>query len=820
MDSGQSQLTARLDRGTAQGQMAFWDATLGKWTSTDETQLAWNSTTGFQELDGIQFDTSFTPATHAEGLMHWNSEDGTLEVGLAGGDVKLQIGQEVMIPRGKAVGSDISNGQLVYISGASGSKPELTLAKADSSATSKSTIAMATEDIAENTNGYYTAFGDVRDVSVPTATYTDGDVLYLSAATAGGFTNVKPVQPNLVVKIGYVVRAHNTEGIIFVNINQRTNNFEHIIGMTAGSIPFANTHGFLDEDNANLHWDYTNDRIGIGTDTPTQSLDVSGYVTSTNDDGYACKNVAGGDVGILKVDVNDDTIIGRLGDTDAIRITRDDGNVGIGVDPFNSSTRLDVYKSSGYLYSAVRTASTHVTTFVNGPTTSYDHAFFWDKNNDFRFLLTDDPDGGNIIEAMRITKEARVGIGTDSPNNKIQVAGLINFDDTLSNVALGTNAIKIGTTGSYNTAVGKDALKSTTTARGNVAMGWSSLYQCTKGNENFGLGVSSLGNVVDGDYNVGIGYEAVRYTNGNGNIGIGRTALLGTSGNNFSWNVGIGNQSGYSLTTGSSNIFLGAYSGYRQTSNGNLLIIDNQLRASAAEEATNSILYGTMATTPADQDLRINAQVGINITPTAYLSLPAGTATAGTAPLKFTAGTLLTTPEQGTIEFNGSKFYITNVAHQRAIDRTSDVALSTVTVANTTTETTIWTGVMAANSLVAGNVLKFQADGIVSSDSVGDLITIRVKVGGNTVVTLTSAAKKLVDAYWHMKANATQRTIGATGSRAFHIDLVIDEVNTEVIGIGIIDTTANMDVTITVQWNNADVGDIISLYQGFMEFKN
>jgi len=44
---------------------------------------------------------------------------------------------------------------------------------------------------------------------------------------------------------------------------------------------------------------------------------------------------------------------------------------------------------------------------------------------------------------------------------------------------------------------------------------------------------------------------------------------------------------------------------------------------------------------------------------TAYLHLPAGTATAGTAPLKLTSGTLLSVVENGAIEFDGSHLYIT-----------------------------------------------------------------------------------------------------------------------------------------------------------------
>ena len=50
---------------------------------------------------------------------------------------------------------------------------------------------------------------------------------------------------------------------------------------------------------------------------------------------------------------------------------------------------------------------------------------------------------------------------------------------------------------------------------------------------------------------------------------------------------------------------------------------------------------------------------GTGVTPSAYLHLAAGTAVAGTAPLKFTSGSLLTTPEAGAFEFLG-KYYGTD----------------------------------------------------------------------------------------------------------------------------------------------------------------
>jgi trimeric autotransporter adhesin len=71
-----------------------------------------------------------------------------------------------------------------------------------------------------------------------------------------------------------------------------------------------------------------------------------------------------------------------------------------------------------------------------------------------------------------------------------------------------------------------------------------------------------------------------------------------------------------------------------------------------------------------------NHRLGIGTTaPTAYLNIKAGTATAGTAPLKFTSGTLLGTPEVGAIEFNNDAYYgtITTGAARKQFAFTSDL---------------------------------------------------------------------------------------------------------------------------------------------------
>ena len=62
------------------------------------------------------------------------------------------------------------------------------------------------------------------------------------------------------------------------------------------------------------------------------------------------------------------------------------------------------------------------------------------------------------------------------------------------------------------------------------------------------------------------------------------------------------------------------------------------------------------ATTRIDQKLYIGA---LATAPTAILHLKAGTATAGTAPLKLTSGTNLSTTEAGAIEYDGTHLYFT-----------------------------------------------------------------------------------------------------------------------------------------------------------------
>jgi len=171
---------------------------------------------GLTDVDAIQFDLTPATASPAEGLLYWDTDDGTLNLGMPGGNVNLQLGQEMIIRAKNESGGPIANGQLVYISGGTGNRPLISLAQANSATTADTTIGMATETIANNQTGYITTRGYVREVN--TLAYAPGTTLYLSPTTAGGYTDTEPIAPLHSVRIGQVIRQSATEGVIYVNV--------------------------------------------------------------------------------------------------------------------------------------------------------------------------------------------------------------------------------------------------------------------------------------------------------------------------------------------------------------------------------------------------------------------------------------------------------------------------------------------------------------------------------------------------------------------------------------------------------------------------
>lgn len=86
-----------------------------------------------------------------------------------------------------------------------------------------------------------------------------------------------------------------------------------------------------------------------------------------------------------------------------------------------------------------------------------------------------------------------------------------------------------------------------------------------------------------------------------------------------------------------------------------------------------------------------NNRVGVGTSaPTAVLHLKAGTASANTAPLKFSSGTNLTTPEAGAVEFDGTNYFATTGSTRYKLSRTLEGSTTHDfgTIANNSSATT------------------------------------------------------------------------------------------------------------------------------------
>jgi hypothetical protein len=118
-------------------------------------------------------------------------------------------------------GATIPKKSAVYINGASGNRPTINYSQANSESTSSKTFGLAESDILHNGVGYVVVEGQLNNVN--TSMFTEGQLLWLSPTVPGGLTTTKPSAPNHMVFVGYVVRAHPTEGTIEVKIQ---NGFE------------------------------------------------------------------------------------------------------------------------------------------------------------------------------------------------------------------------------------------------------------------------------------------------------------------------------------------------------------------------------------------------------------------------------------------------------------------------------------------------------------------------------------------------------------------------------------------------------------------
>lgn len=189
-----------------------YNLTTGKLIQNSTVLLDDNGKLG--QVDAIDFNTTPTTAIAAKRLQ-WSDAEGSLQLGLKGGNVHSHISEDLFLYGYNNSGSPMTKGQVVRINGSSGIRPVVSLAQADSDPNSADTVGVVAETIANNSQGFVQVLGIMTNLN--TNSFNEGDVLYLSPTVAGELVNTKPVAPDHLVRVAYCVKKSGGAGEIYIS---------------------------------------------------------------------------------------------------------------------------------------------------------------------------------------------------------------------------------------------------------------------------------------------------------------------------------------------------------------------------------------------------------------------------------------------------------------------------------------------------------------------------------------------------------------------------------------------------------------------------
>jgi hypothetical protein len=299
--------------------------------ATQDVDLGENGiSTGF-----VKFDTTPTDIPELQGAMFWDEDDNTVDVILNG--YRMKIGEDTFYPVKNQSGSTITKGTNVKFAGTVGASGRLLILPFLANGTDPSYVYMGVtaEDIADGEDGKVLWFGRLRGLN--TNAFNEGDILYASTTSAGGFQTAIPTGANNIVQVSAVITKSTTQGVIFIrpqiepvlfkpeNVANKAINLTSpddvkypttlavstalsgkqdtltnpVTGTGAnGQVSFWNGANSQTGDNG-LFWDNTNKRLGIGTNAPDFKLKVESSVA--NYDGIIYKNTNANGIAAISI---------------------------------------------------------------------------------------------------------------------------------------------------------------------------------------------------------------------------------------------------------------------------------------------------------------------------------------------------------------------------------------------------------------------------------------------------------------------------------------------------------------------------------------
>ena len=157
----------------------------------------------------IEFDTS-TIVSSSAGRLSWSIEEGTLDIGFDNQGVILHTGLQLYQRVYNDTASTLTKGTVIRVTGSQGQRLTAAPALADDDANSATTFAVMAENVSVNNSGFALTEGVLKNIN--TTDIPDGTTVWLSPTSAGQFTQTKPIAPQHLVLVGFVVKGNSTGG--------------------------------------------------------------------------------------------------------------------------------------------------------------------------------------------------------------------------------------------------------------------------------------------------------------------------------------------------------------------------------------------------------------------------------------------------------------------------------------------------------------------------------------------------------------------------------------------------------------------------------
>ena len=182
------------------------------WSDYPAGKAMYLSSAGAVQANGNGYlDFASASPTVAAGRQWYDNSTGTWNLGMGGGNITQQVGEELFIYGKASAAITDSPLQIVYHTGTVGSSGVIQFAPTIAGITDENAIiGVATENIASNAFGRITSFGVIHGINTSGSavgeTWLDDDVIWYNPVT-GNPTKVKPVAPNIKFQVGLVISA-------------------------------------------------------------------------------------------------------------------------------------------------------------------------------------------------------------------------------------------------------------------------------------------------------------------------------------------------------------------------------------------------------------------------------------------------------------------------------------------------------------------------------------------------------------------------------------------------------------------------------------